>query len=117
MFPSLVLNPFAYCYKLQLHSDSFLAYYLYVHKHIYTSILMYPCMCPYIYLYVKMSYDFMNISVYMEADIYRSTSITYACIHTYVCIYVCMYIDKHAWAYVCFYVHKYAYYRHLYKTI
>ena len=48
---------------------------------------------------------------------YRSTSVTYICIHTYVCIYVYMDIDKYAWAYVCLYVHKCAYYRHTYKTI
>ena len=47
---------------------------------------------------------------------YRSISIyiAYACIHTYICIYLYMYIDKHALAYVSLYVHKYAYYRHIY---
>ena len=46
------LNPFAYCYKPHIHTDAFLAYYLYVHKYIYTSILMYPCMYVSIYLHL-----------------------------------------------------------------
>ena len=46
------INPFAYCYKLHVHTDAFLAYYLYVYKYHYTSTLMYPCIYVSIYLHV-----------------------------------------------------------------
>ena len=49
---STVFNPFAHCYKLHVHTDALLAYYLYVHKYIYTCILMHPCMYVSIYLHV-----------------------------------------------------------------